>query len=79
MVKNPFANAGTQVRSLVWEDLTRHGATEAMNRNYRVHAVTAEASAPQSPGYPREAPLSRTRGQPTCSNRPGAAKYKLKK
>ena len=78
MVKNPLANAGDtgSIPGLGGSHTPR--ATEAMNRNYRVHAATAEASAPQSPGYARQAPLSRTRGRPTCSNRPGVVKYKLK-
>ena len=34
VVKNPPANAGTQVRSLVREDPTCHGATKPMSHNY---------------------------------------------
>ena len=34
VVKNPPANAGTQVRALVWEDPTCRGATKSMHHNY---------------------------------------------
>ena len=34
MVKNPPANAGDMVQSLVWEDPTWQGATKPMSRNY---------------------------------------------
>ena len=34
VVKNPPANAGTQVQTLVWEDSTCHGATKPVHHNY---------------------------------------------
>ena len=35
MVKNPPANEGTWVRSLVWEDPTCCGGTKPVRHNYR--------------------------------------------
>ena len=35
VVKNPPANAGTQVQALVREDPTCHGATKPVCHNYR--------------------------------------------
>ena len=34
VVKNPPANAGTQVRALVWEDPTCQGGTKPVRHNY---------------------------------------------
>ena len=34
VVENLPANAGTQVRALVWEDSTCHGATRPVSHNY---------------------------------------------
>ena len=41
-VKNPPANAGAQVRSLVQEDPTRCGATKPVRHNYRACALEPE-------------------------------------
>ena len=37
VVKNPPANAGTQVQALVWEDPTCHRATKPVCHNYWAH------------------------------------------
>ena len=57
---NPPANA---VQSLVQEDLTRHGATKAMLRNYR--SCTPRAQAPQPEATTMGSPRTTTRGKPT--------------
>ena len=49
VVKNPPANAGDMVRSLVWEDPTCRGATKPMSHNYWAHVPQLLKSARLEP------------------------------
>ena len=73
VVKNPPANAGDMVRSLVWEDPTMPQSNQAMDHNYCAcaleprshnhrspHAANTEAQALQSPFSTREATAMRS-------------------
>ena len=59
---------GTQIRALVWEDPTRHGATKPMCHNYWARepqllsprATTTEARMPRARGPKREATAMRS-------------------
>ena len=45
VVKNPPANAGDTVQSLIWEDPTCSGTTKPVYHNYRASAWSPGASA----------------------------------